>query len=162
MHEETEEEEEDDEFDGADFAEEETEERLNFVVQKVLLSSKEEEGQRRNLFRTHCSIQNKLCNLIVDNGSTENLVSHKLVEYLKLPTEPHVKPYSLGWVSKGPEAKVSRTCRVPISIGRYYREDVLCDVLTMDVCHVLLGRPWQYNRDVTYRSKANVMMFLWG
>jgi hypothetical protein len=23
-----------------------------------------------------------------------------------------------------------------------YRDKVLCDVIPMDVCHVLLGRPW--------------------
>src|ERR1044072_6592730 len=69
MHEETEDEEEEDEFDGDESAEEETEESLNFVVQKVLWSPKEEEAERRNLFRTDSSIQNKLCNLIVDNGS---------------------------------------------------------------------------------------------
>src|ERR1044072_1776450 len=34
--------------------------------------------------------------------------------------------------------------------------------MDMDVCHVLLGRPWQYDHDVTYRGKANVLMFNWG
>ena len=49
------------EFERVEFAEEESSERVNFVLQRVLLSSKEE-GQRTNLFRTHCSIQNKVCN----------------------------------------------------------------------------------------------------
>nr|ABN05712.1 hypothetical protein MtrDRAFT_AC148396g33v2 [Medicago truncatula] len=34
------------------------------------------------------------------------------------------------------------SCKVPISIGKHYREEVLCDVLDIDVCHILLGRPW--------------------
>lgn len=42
-----------------------------------------------------------MCNLIVDIGNTENLVSQKLVDYLKLSTKPHDKPYTLGSVSKG-------------------------------------------------------------
>ncbi|MGG6712857.1 UNVERIFIED_CONTAM: retroviral-like aspartic protease, partial [Salmonella enterica subsp. enterica serovar Weltevreden] len=91
-----------------------------------------------------------LCNLIVDNGSSENLVSQKLVDYLRLPTEPHDKPYSLGWVRKGSQVRVAMTCKVPISIGKHYKEEVLCDVLDMDVCHILLGRPWQYDNDVTH------------
>ena len=156
-----EEEEENNEFEGVEFAEEETSARVNFVIHRVLLSSKEE-GQRTNLFQTHYSVQNKLCNLIVDSGSTENLVSQKLVEHLKLATKPHEKPYSLGWMNKGPKVKVFQTCKVPISIGKHYQEEVLCDVMSMDVCHVLLGRPWMYDHDITYIGKANVMMFAWG
>ncbi|CAH9137154.1 unnamed protein product [Cuscuta epithymum] len=61
-----------DEYEGVEFAEEEVEERVSIVVQHILLSSKEE-GQWKKLLRAHCAIKNKLCNLIVDNGSTENL-----------------------------------------------------------------------------------------
>lgn len=57
---------------------------------------------------------------------------------------------------------MSLTCRVPISIGKHYKEEVLCDVLDMDVCHILLGRPWQFDNDVTYRGRDNVMLFTWG
>ncbi|CAM8983189.1 unnamed protein product [Rhodiola kirilowii] len=97
----------------------------------------------------------------MDNESSENLVSQKLVDHLKLPTESHEWPYALGWVSKGSQIRVTRTCKVPISIGKYYREEVPCDVLDMDVCHVLLGRPWQYDNGVTYRGRDNVVLFAW-
>lgn len=149
-----------DEYADVEFAEEESEERVNIVLQRILLSTKEE-GQRKNLFKAHCSVMNKLCNLIVDNGSTENLVSRKLVEYLQLPTQPHERPYSLGWVSRGSQVRVSLVCNVPIAIGKHYREEVRCDVLDMDVCHVLLGRPWQYDNDITYRGRDNVLLFTW-
>ncbi|KAG7586297.1 Integrase catalytic core [Arabidopsis thaliana x Arabidopsis arenosa] len=158
--EEEEEREEEDEYAGVEFAEEESNEIINLVLQRILLSSKEE-GQRKNLFRTRCSVNDKVCNLIVDNGSTENLVSQKLVEYLKLPTTLHEKPYALGWVSKGSQFGVTLSCKVPISIGKYYKEEVICDVLDMDVCHIILGRPWQYDNDVMYRGRDNVLMFTW-
>jgi uncharacterized protein YciU (UPF0263 family) len=64
---------EDDEYAEVELAEEESSERVSFVLKRILLASKDE-GQRKNLFKTHCSIKNKVCNLIVDNGSTENLV----------------------------------------------------------------------------------------
>jgi len=32
----------------------------------------------------------------------------------------------------------------------------------MDVCHILLGRPWQFDNDITYRGRDNVMLFTWG
>ncbi|CAA7053942.1 unnamed protein product [Microthlaspi erraticum] len=107
---------------GVEFAEEESHEKINIVLQRILLSSKDE-GQRKNLFRTHCSIQNKVCNVIVDNGSTENLVSQKLVDFLKLPTKEHENPYPLGWIKKGSQVRVTMTCKVPISIGKHYKEE---------------------------------------
>ena len=38
--------------------------------------------QRKNLFRTMCKSQGKCCKLIIDNGSTDNLVSVEMVEKL--------------------------------------------------------------------------------
>ena len=31
----------------------------------------------------------------------------------------------------------------------------------MDVCHVLLGRPWKNDNDIIYRGRYNVMMLMW-
>lgn len=42
---------------------------------------------------------------------------------------------------------------MPFSIGKHYRDEVLCDVVEMDACHVLLGRPWQY--DIHYVFQWN-------
>lgn len=30
------------------------------------------------------------------------------------------------------------------------------------MCHILLGRTWQFYNDITYRERDNVMMFTWG
>ena len=48
------------------------------LMRRTLLNpSKElhELVQRKNLFRTMCKSQGKCCKLIIDNGSTDNLVS---------------------------------------------------------------------------------------
>jgi hypothetical protein len=36
---------------------------------------------------------------------------------------------------------VSQQCKVEFKI-EVYKDEILCDVIPMDVCHILLGRPW--------------------
>ena len=52
-------------------------------------------------FKTRCTIQVKVCQVIIDSGSSENLVSKKLVSVLKVKTEPHPNPYKVSWIKKG-------------------------------------------------------------
>ncbi|GJR69954.1 hypothetical protein Tco_0016019 [Tanacetum coccineum] len=35
-----------------------------------------------------------------------------------------------------------QVCRVPVTIGKSYKVEVLCIVDDIDECHILLGRPW--------------------
>ncbi|RVW59597.1 hypothetical protein CK203_107447 [Vitis vinifera] len=37
-----------------------------------------------------------------------------------------------------------------ISIGKNYKDEVWYDVVPMDVCHLLLGCPWKYDRSVIH------------
>ncbi|KAK8955936.1 hypothetical protein KSP40_PGU008277 [Platanthera guangdongensis] len=56
-----------------------------------------------------------------------------------LTAEPHPSPFQVAWVTKT-TLSVTRRCLVPITIGPY-TDKIWCDVMPMDVCHVLLGRP---------------------
>ncbi|XP_035547276.1 uncharacterized protein LOC108991242 [Juglans regia] len=133
---------------------------VNCIIQRLLLTPKHEDhSQRHVIFKTRCTINQKVCNLIIDSGSCENIVSRALVATLKLPTEQHSKPYKISWIKKGAETKVTATCRIPFSIGKIYNDVVDCDVVEMDACHVLLGRPWQFDVDATYRGRDNTYTF---
>lgn len=64
------------------------------------------------------------------------------MEKLQLTISLHLPPYKVGWINDGPNIKVNRICKVPISLDKTYSEIITCDVVDMDACEVLLGRPW--------------------
>ena len=132
----------------------------NLMFRRVLIKepSKEEPKQRRALFRIKCKILGKVCKVIVDSGSTDNIISEEAVQKLKLTKIPHDHPYRVTWLNKGQNVLVNEQVWVDFSIGGY-QDKILCDVLPMDACHLLLGRPWQYDRDVVYHGKKNLYTF---
>jgi hypothetical protein len=55
--------------------------------------------------------------------------------------------------------KVTHKVHVPFIVGDYGVK-VECDVLPLEVCGLLLGRPWQYDRNVTHAGRANTYYFV--
>ena len=53
---------------------------------------------------------------------------------------------------------VTQRCLVSIQIGDY-KDEIYCNVLPMDVAHVLLGRPWLYDLNVINFGKDNIYSF---
>jgi hypothetical protein len=49
---------------------------------------------------------------------------------------------------------VTKQCLVEFKIG-VYRNKILCDVIPTDVCHIFLGRPWQFDRNVIHDGRKN-------
>nr|GEV02998.1 transposon Ty3-I Gag-Pol polyprotein [Tanacetum cinerariifolium] len=67
----------------------------------------------------------------------------------------------IGRIKKGLALKVIKICKVPLAMGKHYNELVTCDVVDMETCHVLLGRPWQRDVDSTHQGKSNTYLFKW-
>jgi hypothetical protein len=129
----------------------------SLTVHKVLLTPEkevEDTTQRTRLFRTTCKTKGWKCKVIVDSGSMDNLISTEMVEKLELETTNHPSPYKLLWLQKGHQVSFTKQCLVDFKMGEY-RDKILCDVIPMDVCHVLLGRPWQYERNVVHDGRMN-------
>ncbi|XP_056857156.1 uncharacterized protein LOC130506520 [Raphanus sativus] len=133
--------------------------RLLVARRTLSLRSKSDElDQRENLFYTRCMVQGKICSLIIDGGSCVNVASETVVKKLGLSTQKHPKPYRLQWLNEKGEMRVSTQVSIPLSIGRY-EDEILCDVIPMEASHILLGRPWQYDRKVTHDGFANKHTF---
>ena len=88
------------------------------------------------------------------------MVVEKAVQKQALDTEIHPTPYHSEWLKKGNEVMVSKRCPVNFSIGTKYKDRIWCDVVAMDVYHLLLGRPWQYDRNVHHNGWKNTYNFL--
>jgi hypothetical protein len=58
------------------------------------------------------------------------------------------------------EMKITNTVRVDFSIGTY-TDTVECDEVPITISHLLLGRPWQYDRVVHHNGKANTHQLHW-
>jgi hypothetical protein len=58
------------------------------------------------------------------------------------------------WLQKGHQVNVTKQCLVEFKIGGY-KDEILCDVIPMDVCHLLLGRLWKYDRNVVHDGRKN-------
>ena len=74
--------------------------------------------------------------------------------YLELKTTAHPRPYNVSWLQKGHQVMITKQCLVEIKIGGY-KDEITCDVIPMDVCHILLGIPWQYDRNVIHDGRKN-------
>eukprot|EP00253_Pinus_taeda_P033803 PITA_33803 len=102
--------------------------REALVLNKLLLKPAKEiakQTQRKALFWIVCKSHGKCCKLIIDSGSTDNLVATEMVE-------------KLG----------------------FKRDKVICDIVPMDVCHILLGRPSQYDQKFVHDRKKNCYKFV--
>ncbi|KAL4386441.1 hypothetical protein GQ457_09G015450 [Hibiscus cannabinus] len=130
------------------------------LIVKRSLSMQPMEGdeQRENIFHTRCHIGGNVCFVIIDGGSCTNVASTLMVEKLGLATTKHLRPYKLQWLNDGGELKVSKQVLIVFSIGKY-KDEVLCDVVPMHAGHLLLGRPWQFDRRVVHDGYTNRYTF---
>ena len=114
----------------------------------------QEDMQRENIFYARCKIKDKICSLIIDVGNCTNVASETLVEKLSLPLLKHPRPYKLQWLNDSGGVKVTHQVLVSFQIGKY-EDEVLCDVVPMEATHILLGRPWQFDRRATHNGYTN-------
>nr|KYP37662.1 Transposon Ty3-I Gag-Pol polyprotein [Cajanus cajan] len=95
-----------------------------------------DQSQRENLFHTRC----------------------KVLENTSLTTIPHPKPYILQRINEERGIVVNQQVNIPISIGKY-KDEVLYDIMPLDASHILLGRPWQFDKKTIHDGLTNKISF---
>jgi len=115
--------------------------------------------QRENIFHSSCTVEGKVCSLIIDGGSCPNVVSLRMIEKLGLQATAHSHPYNIQWLNQSKGLQVNSRCLISLSIGKNYQDELWCDVILIDACHILLGRPWMYDRKVMHNGFLNTYSF---
>lgn len=83
-------------------------EHLTCVVRRLMYAPrKDEHPQWRKHFKIKYMITSKVCDLIIDGGSCDNIISSKTVQKLGLQTKTHVWPYRIRWITNMAEMKVT-------------------------------------------------------
>lgn len=90
------------------------------------------------------------------------MISGDAVNKLGLRRSDHPAPYKLVWMKEDSAIRVVHCVLVSLSSGAHYKDKIYCDVVPTDVSHVMLGRPWQYDRDVSHSGRNNTYSFFQG
>src|SRR3954465_10058595 len=97
--------------------------------------------------------------MIIDGGSFTNAISKDLVKELGLSMWKHPQPHHVEWLYNSGKLKITHKVRVKFAVGDYI-DIVDCDVVPMDACQLLLGRPWQFDHDAVHAGRSNTYTFM--
>ncbi|KAL2934119.1 Nostrin [Bienertia sinuspersici] len=131
------------------------------IVRRNLMSMQEdvEDEQRSTIFHSKCLINGKVHSFIVDSGSCTNVYAMSLVDEHNLATQKHPNPYKLNWLHDDNGVLVRNRALITFQVGDY-RDEAWCDVVPMNACSLLLGRPWQSHHNVMHNGKTYVYSVL--
>lgn len=127
----------------------EQDERLACVLRPVLATRKVkkiEDWKRDNIFQARVMCNNQLSSLVIDGESFINGVFVEACKKLRLKMNPQPSPYKVAWANNT-NLQIREKCLVTYSL-REFTDKVLCDILSLKVCHILLVKPWLYDKKV--------------
>jgi hypothetical protein len=114
------------------------------------IPSLENDEIRSELFHIRVVTKHTKVETMFDQGSQVNLISEEIVKKLGLTTTPHQKPYLLGWVHDNAKLQITSECRLRFSIGSKWIDEVDLDMVPLDICGIVLGSPYLYERKTIF------------
>jgi hypothetical protein len=115
----------------------------------------QQEKTRIELFHIRVVSKHTKIDTLFDSGSQTNLISEETVKKLKLETSPHPKPYPLGWICDNAKLQVTRKCKLRFAITANFVDEVELDVIPLDICGIVLGSPYLYDRKAIFYHQEN-------
>ena len=72
-----------------------------------------------------------------------------------LETKPHLKPYPLGLVCDEAKLNITKQCRIIFIINSKLIDEVDLDIVPLDMCGIVLGSPYLYDRKTIFFRHEN-------
>jgi hypothetical protein len=122
-----------------------------------------DDKKRSEIFHIRVITKHTKIDTLFDSGSQVNLISEAIVKKLGLETKPHVKPYPLGWVCENAKLQVTKQCKLRFAITSNFVDEVELDVVSLDICGIVLGSPYLYDRkSIFYREENKYHLIKYG
>jgi hypothetical protein len=115
----------------------------------------QQEKARIELFHIRVVSKHTKIDTLFDIGSQTNLISEETIKKIKLETIPHPKPYPLGWICDNAKLQVTRRCKLRCAITTNFIDEVELDVIPLDICGIVLGSPYLYDRKAIFHHHEN-------
>ena len=97
-----------------------------------------------------------MCELIIGGGSCTNVASMTLINKLQVHAKVCIPLYILyNGSNKRSEKTTSKQALILFFVRPYWGEG-LCDILSIDACQILVGKPWLFDNHVMYDGHANM------
>ena len=114
-----------------------------------------DERKRSELFHIRVIYTHTKKDTLYDSGSQANLISKEIVKKLHLETKLHPKPYPLGWVCDNVQLQVTKQYRLRVAITFGFVDEVDLDLVPLDICGIVLGSPYLYDRKSIFYKEDN-------
>ena len=129
----------------------------------VQSSSSWDEKKRGQLFHVRIITKHTKIDVLFYSGSQVNFVSEEVGKKLDLATIPHEKTYPLRWFTNDAQLQVTKKCILKFAISDNFKDEVEFDVVPLDICGIVLGNPYLYDRKtIFYREKNQYHPFEYG
>lgn len=69
--------------------------QVNYMVQKFILGLRDKQYIEALFVKDYCTMNKKVCDIIIDSGSCENIMAKFLVKTLRLTTVKHPHSYKV-------------------------------------------------------------------
>jgi len=93
----------------------------------------------------------------VDSESNINAVSSKVIERFELKAISYPHPHKVSLINST-ALKVKQRCLIMIDFNSY-KDKIWCDMVTMNVGQIILGRSWLFDKDITIYGLSNMCQF---
>eukprot|EP00253_Pinus_taeda_P025508 PITA_25508 len=125
--------------------------------------NEENKRKRHELFHIRVISNHQKIDTLFDSGSQVNLIYEAMVRKLGLLTTPHKRPYPLDWLCDKAKLQVTRQCKLKFSFGSEFVDEVELDMVPLDICGIVLGSPYLYDRKaIFYRAENKYLLVKYG